>query len=244
MKLLAIETATRQLGVAVLDGERLVSSYELLADNPHAAELPDAVARTLDAAGLKMRDLEAVAVDIGPGSFTGLRIGLAFVKAITFGAQQAVLGVSSLDVLAAQLPFHEGVVVPILDAKRENIYGARYQLKTGNPVKQTDYLLGPVEELLETSKEPIVCLGDGCPLYRDRILAVCPQAQFAGPELWLPRAATLGRLGLERLGQGQKDDPGSLVPMYLYPQTCQIRQSERLPAAPRTKAPKTAPQAA
>ena len=78
MPLLAIETSGRQLGVALRDGERLLASYELLVpDYPHAAELPDAVKRVMKAAGTSLDRLEAIAVDIGPGSFTGLRIGLA-----------------------------------------------------------------------------------------------------------------------------------------------------------------------
>ena len=116
MKLLAIETATQQLGVAVLDGERVLASYELLAEHPHAAELPGAVTRVLTAAHLTLPQVDAIAVDLGPGSFTGLRIGLAFVKALTFPIKKPVIGVPSLDVLVANLPFVSGLAAPVLDA--------------------------------------------------------------------------------------------------------------------------------
>ena len=227
MKLLAIETSARQLGVALLEEERLLASYELLADYPHAVELPEAVRRTLRAGGATLPQLDAIVVDIGPGSFTGLRIGLAFAKALAFPSKKPLIGVASLDALAANLPFASGLVCPLLDAKQRNVYGAVYRLQEGRPARQTDYLLGPVEEVLRSVQGPTLFLGDGCALYRDRVLAQCPQAQFAAPELWLPRAATLARLGSERLLSGARDDPSRLAPLYLYPSDCQVRSPDR-----------------
>ena len=228
MPLLAIETSTQQLGVAVMDGERLVSSYALLAENPHAVELPDAVKRVLKAARTTLEQVDAIAVDIGPGSFTGLRIGLAFVKALAFPAKKTVVGVPSLDVLAANLPFCSRLVCPLLDAKRNNVYGALYRAEEGSLKRQTDYLLGPVETILSQIKEPTIFLGDGCALYRDRILERAgSEAGFAAQELWLPRAETLARLGFERLRKGQRDEAASLVPLYLYPQDASVNPRVR-----------------
>ena len=255
MKLLAIDTATRQLGVALLEEERLIASYELLVDYPHAVELPAAVNRVLEAGHAALRDLDAVVVDIGPGSFTGLRIGLAFVKALVFpihvasqhvslehdqlkALQEAtgvsktrgisVIGVPSLDVLAAGLPFTPQPVCPMLDARQKNVYAALYQVEGGRASKQADYFLGPVADALKRVTDPrTVFLGDGCAVYRERILERFPQAQFAASEWWLPRAATLARLGRERFLQGHRDDPSRLVPLYLYPHDCQVRSPER-----------------
>lgn len=223
MLTLAIETATQQLGVAVADGERLAASYALLAENPHAVELPEAVTRVLKAAHTTLEQVEAIAVDIGPGSFTGLRIGLAFVKALAFPTKKTVIGVPSLDVLAANLPFASRQVCPLLDAKQKNVYGALYRADGSALKRQTDYLLGPIEELLSHIKEPTVFLGDGCGRYREQILERAGSlASFTAVELWLPKAETLARLGIERLRQGQRDDPAGLVPMYLYPQDASI----------------------
>ena len=227
MKLLAIETATRQLGVALLNEEHILSSYELLADYPHAVELPGAVQRVLKAARLTLHDIEAIAVDIGPGSFTGLRIGLAFVKALAFPQQQPLIGVPSLDVLAAQLPYAPRPVCPILDARQGNVYAALYHHQADQPATHTDYLLAPIDEVLTLITEPTIFLGDGCVAYRDHILARCPEAQFAPAEWWLPNASTLARLGLERAREGRRDDPATLIPMYLYPLDCSVRSPER-----------------
>ena len=233
MALLAIETATQHLGVAVIVEGRAVSSVEILAGYPHATELPGAVDRVLKTAKVALAALEAIIVDIGPGSFTGLRIGLAFAKALAFPLRKPLVGVASLDVLAAQAAFSPRTICPFLDAKRKNVYAARYRVDCGNPIRHSDYLLAPVDDVLQAINEPTVFLGDGCALYRDRILERCPEAQLAPPDLWLPRVATLGRLGWVKFSQGHRDDPAALTPMYLYAQTCQIHLSNRPPGAPR-----------
>ena len=225
--ILAIETATRQLGAAVVDGERLLASYEVLADNPHAVELPAAVTRVLQAAHTTLAKLDALVIDLGPGSFTGLRIGLAFVKALVFSTKKPLIGISSLDVLAANAPFTRQPICALLDAKQKNVYAALYRLDGTLPIKQTEYLLGHVDDILTRVTEPAIFLGDGCGLYRERILQRCPEPQFASPELWLPRAATLGRLGSQRFLKGERDEPSRLVPMYLYPFDCSVRGPDR-----------------
>jgi tRNA threonylcarbamoyladenosine biosynthesis protein TsaB len=238
MSLLAIETSGRLLGVALVEDERILSSYELLADYPHAAELPGAVTRVLQEARTALERVEAIVVDVGPGSFTGLRIGLAFVKALAFPRKTAVVGVPSLDVLAAGVPFAQPLVCPILDAKQKKVYAAVYRMEASQPAlsadrrgravrRQDDYFLGPADEFLARVAQPAIFLGDGCALYGERIRARCPGAQLAPPEWWLPRAATLARLGRERLLAGERDDPARLVPLYLYPQDCQVRGPDR-----------------
>ena len=227
MTILAIETATRQMGIAAIDGERVLASYELLAENPHAVELPDAVIRVLKAAHTTLAQVKGIVVDIGPGSFTGLRIGLAFVKALVFPTKIPLVGVSSLDVLASNLPFTSRPVCPVLDAKQKNVYAALYRPQKSDVKKATDYFLGPIDDFLGKVKEPTIFLGDGCSLYRERILERCPEAEFASQELWLPKAATLGRLGAQRLTKGKPDDPSRLVPMYLYPFDCSVRGPDR-----------------
>ena len=234
--LLAIETSSRLLGAAVIDGERLLSSYELVAGYPHAVELPGAVTRVLQAANLTLRQLEAIVVGVGPGSFTGLRIGIAFVKALAFPTKIPVVAVPSLDALAANVPHASLPVCALLDARQHNVYAARYHLEGPLPIRETDDFLGPAEEFLSRIIQPTLFVGDGCALYRDQILAKCPEAQFAPVELWLPRAATVARLGRVRFLQGQRDDPATLAPRYLYPLDCSVRGPTRptsvLPVAP------------
>lgn len=227
MPLLAIETATKQLGVAVIDDDKILASYELLEEYPHAVELPGAVTRMLKAARLTLDQIDAIVIDIGPGSFTGLRIGLAFAKGLAFPKKKPMIGVSSLDVLAASLPHASRLIVPLLDARQKNVYAALYRIHEGRLTKQTDYLLQPAEELIARINEPAVFLGDGCALYRDQILARCPDPQLIPADLWLPRVTTLARMGAERFQSGTRDDPATLVPLYLYPLDCSVRGPNR-----------------
>ena len=240
MKLLAIETSTRQLGVALIEDERLLSSYELLAEYPHAVELPGAVNRVLKDAHTLLKQVDAIAVDIGPGSFTGLRIGLAFVKALAFSTKTPVVGIPSLDVLAANAPFAPGLVCPLLDAKQKNIYAALYQMDGAHPVKRSDYFLGPVDAWVPQITSTTLFLGDGCALYRGPITErLGERARFASMDLWFPRAATLARIGQERFARGERDDPSRLVPLYLYPFDCSVRGPDRPTAVLPSVAPAT-----
>lgn len=226
MKLLAIDTSSSQLGVAVLDDAKVLASYEVLAERVHAVELPQALTRVLKEAGMSLEALDGVAVDIGPGSFTGLRIGVAFVKALLFRLKKPLAGVPSLDVLASNAAFSPDLICPIVDAKQRKVYAALYRGEHGLLKKQSDYHLLSVDELIPMLKQDrVLFLGDGIALYesvlRERL---GDRALVAAPDLWLPRAATLGRLGLERLRQGRTDDPARLTPMYLHPMTCTVRQ--------------------
>ena len=227
-----------------MDDERLLSAYELLADYPHAVELPDAVKRVLTAAQTDLEHVDAIAVDLGPGSFTGLRIGLAFVKALAFSAKKVVVGVPSLDVLAANAPFSPGLIAPLLDAKQKNVYAALYQMDAGRPVKRSDYFLGPIDQWLPRVTSATLFLGDGCALYRDRIIEqLGDNARFAPTDLWLPRAAALARLARARLAEGNQEDPSRLVPLYLYPLDCSVRGPDRPTAILPKETPVVAPSA-
>ena len=241
MNILAIETSTTLLGVALVDEQRVLGSYELLAERAHAVELPQAVTRVLKSAGIALEQVDGLAIDIGPGSFTGLRIGVAFVKALAFRLKKPVVGVPSLDVMAANLLFAPHLVCPVVDAKQKKLYAALYRTTDGRLAKQSDYHLLTVEELIPMLKDgPVLFLGDGIPLYREQLAqALGERACFAAPDVWCPRVATLGRLGLERLHAGQKDNPSTLVPMYLHPMTCTIHLSDRPHGAPR-KSPQPA----
>ena len=234
MSLLAIETSSHQLGVALVDQTRVLASYEVLAERQHIVELPHAVTKVLRTAGQSLDQLEGIALDIGPGSFTGLRIGFAFVKALLFQIRKPLVGVASLDVLAANVPLASQRICPILDAKQRKVYAALYRAEAdGRLTKQSDYHLGTLEELMLMLRDgPTVFLGDGVPLARERLAQqLGDRAIYLNPDLWLPKAATLGRIGLERLRQGRQDDPRALTPMYLYPMDCTVRAPKPPPTA-------------
>lgn len=235
MPLLAIDTATRQMGVAVIEDGRLLASYELLADYPHAVELPGAVRRVLQAAGLPLSRIDGIIIDIGPGSFTGLRIGLAFAKALAFPGKKPLIGVPSLDVLAAGAAYAPLAVCPVLDARQKNVYAARYTPRGAAVERQGELFLGPITDWLPSVKEPALFLGDGCGPYREQIVRhLGDKARFAPHDLWWPRVSVLARLGADRFQAGHRDNPAALIPLYLYPLDCSVRGPDR-PTAILTK---------
>ncbi len=240
MSVLAIDTSSDRLGVAVVDEARVLASYAVLAERPHAAELPQALTRVLDASGQTFAELEGVALDIGPGSFTGLRIGLAFVKALLFHTERPLVAVPSLDVLAANARYATEAICPIVDAKQRKLYAGLFHAEQGRLRRDADYLLASVDDVVAMLRERlrlderVIFLGDGVGRYGEAIAsALGSRAVLATPDVWLPDAAALGRLGLERLRQGARDNPRDLVPMYLHPMDCSIRPSSRPPSAPR-----------
>ncbi|PIQ84054.1 MAG: tRNA (adenosine(37)-N6)-threonylcarbamoyltransferase complex dimerization subunit type 1 TsaB [Candidatus Omnitrophica bacterium CG11_big_fil_rev_8_21_14_0_20_63_9] len=226
--LLAIDTSSRQLGIALWHDGQIASSYELLAEYPHAVELPAAVKRVLETGHATLAQLDAIAVGLGPGSFTGLRIGLAFVKAMAFAAKKPVIGVPSLDVIAANVSTSPGLVCAFLDARQKNVYAGLFRMVDSLPQKASEYFLGPPADFLKTVKEPVILVGDGCALYRALVEErLGGRASFAPQELWLPRVTVLARLAAARFAAGQRDDAAALVPLYLYPLDCSVRGPDR-----------------
>lgn len=231
MALLAIETATRQLGVAVIDDDQIISSFELLADYPHAVELPNAVKRVMEAAKLTLNQMDGLIIDAGPGSFTGLRIGMAFVKAMAYVSKKTVVAVSSLDVLAASLSYAQVQICPVLDAKQKNVYAALYAGAGPTVKRQSELFLGPLSEWLPAIKKPTLFVGDGCLVYREKIIEqLGEKAQFAPQDTYWPKASVLARLGQARFRNKQHEDPATLVPLYLYPLDCSVRGPGRTSA--------------
>ena len=229
MRLLAIDTSTDQFGVALIDDQRVLAAYEVLAERPHAVELPQAVTRVLQTARMTLDQVDAFAIDIGPGSFTGLRVGVAFLKALVFHTQKPLIGVVSLDALAGNVLYAPRVVCPVLDAKQKNVYTAWYRTDSGRVQRTGEPTLLPVDEFLSKLSEPVILIGDGAAVYRQRLQEqLGDRACFAPAELGFPCAATVGRLALERLAAGEQDDPKTLVPLYLYARDSSVRKPTAL----------------
>ncbi len=235
MLTLAIETATKKLGVSLMDGSKLLGMHEcLFSGNPHGESLAPFVEQLLLDARVSASDLDLVVVDQGPGSFTGLRIGLGFAKSLAFSLKTPVVGVSSLDVLAAAVPDSDKLICPVIDAKRGNLYTAVYvwgkspssqegDFKMGDcPQKRTEYLLCPPNELLSQLDQKAVFIGDGADIFADQLSAA---GTVLTEDFWWPSSVTLNRLGQAQFKAQGAADPQTLSPIYLYPMDCTVRKS-------------------
>lgn len=218
MLTLAVETATRKLGVSLTSEDEIVGMYELmLTGYPHGEHLAEAVDRLLTDAGLETESLELLAVDIGPGSFTGLRIGVAFIKSLALSLGLPTVGVSSLDVLAASVADSGRPVCPVLDAKRGNVYAGRYR----EGQREMDPVLVTPADFLRNLDEEALFLGDACEVYARQFEQA---GQILPPESWYPSSLTLGRLARRSYAAAGGVKPSDLVPLYLYPMDCSVRK--------------------
>lgn len=218
MRVLAVETSTLAGGVALVDGDRLVGEYLLDVRVTHSERLMAAVDRVLTDARLRVDDLDGLAVAVGPGSFTGLRIGLGTVKGLAFGRAIPVAAVPTLDAMAATLPFAALPVCPVIDARKGEVYTCRYRWDGLEMRREWEYLAVPPGELAARLGEPTILVGDGAPSI------VSPYARLAPLAHRLPSPACVAQLGLDRLRRGQSAVVRDLVPIYLRPSQAELRR--------------------
>lgn len=229
MKILAVDTSTRHLTIALTDGDKLLAARNVAPKKDLSLSITFDIERALQKANVFLHDIEGFVVGLGPGSFTGLRVGLSMMKAFIMVTEKPVVGISSLDVIAMNIRSRTPVNVCVInDARRGLLYSCVYEKKHGGLTRKCDYLLQPVDEVLKHVSGETVFVGDGITHARDRIMdaAKVPGAtfhpHFETDKHWLPKAKELARLGYQRLLRGDYDKIETLVPLYLYPEDCQV----------------------
>jgi len=235
MRILGIETSTMTGSVALMDEERLIAEYTLrlprqskerrvgvfarLRRETHTSRLMPTIDRILKDASFAIKDLDGIAVSLGPGSFTGLRIGIATAKGLAQGLDIPVVGIPTLDGLAFQLFNCKDLVSPILDARKGEVYCALYK----NGKRLTKYmacepggLLKKIELRVKGQGLRVIFLGDGVEIYGDLIeRRLGRKAVFSPKTRRLPSAASIAELGLKRLRRGKKSELLTLKPIYV-----------------------------
>ena len=210
MPVLAIDTTTPHGSVALAEGEAVLGEVRFRATDSHSAHLLPAADFLLKALGVSPAHLDGCAVTIGPGSFTGLRVGLSTAQGLALAAGVPCLGVSALDVLAQRIAGSADTLVAMIDAYRGEVYAAVYErdgrIRTG-PV-----LVAP-ERLLEGLPAEAAFVGDGVLKHSERIRAARPRAVLPARSLYL--AGTLARMAVARFSAGEGIPPAALRPLYL-----------------------------
>jgi tRNA threonylcarbamoyladenosine biosynthesis protein TsaB len=234
MNILGIDTSTKFLCIGLRQGSGIYD-YRLNLGRGHESFLLPAVERILDILKIKPGEIDYLAVGLGPGSFTGARIGLSTVKGMALALNKKVIGISSLDTIAYNAinalesqftPFLRagaGFICPVVDAKRELVYTSLYR-NTGNGLKRVaPYRLIPVNRLLKLSPRGTIFLGDALRLYRQDLEAKIRDVVFLDEDFYYPEATNLIKLACARIEEKKFDDVNKLRPIYLYPKECQIR---------------------
>ena len=218
MRVLAVETSSLAGGVALLDDERLVAEYLLDVSVTHSERLMAAIDRVLTDARWTARELGGLAVAVGPGSFTGLRIAVSTVKGLGLALRLPIAAVPTLDAMAAALPWAALPVCPVLDARKGEVYASLYRWHGDAMRREWEYLALSPAALAERLTEPVIVAGDGAPVIRS------PHARLLPPPRRLPSPACVGLLGLERLRRGETVAAGALAPLYLRPSEAELKR--------------------
>ncbi|MCI0396048.1 MAG: tRNA (adenosine(37)-N6)-threonylcarbamoyltransferase complex dimerization subunit type 1 TsaB [Chloroflexi bacterium] len=214
--LLAIDTATRWTGLALYDGRSVLAEVGWRAANTQTVELAPAVADLLQRVGLQAAELMGVAVALGPGSYTGLRIGLGLAKGLALANRLPLVGVPTLDILAASLPEMAGQLVAVAEAGRSRICAARYRWQSGKGWQaQGEPAIDNWENLLANLEGPAVFAGEISPVAAKMIRATDKAFRLVPAAAAVRRAGYLAELGWQRLRRGRTDDPAQLTPIYL-----------------------------
>jgi tRNA threonylcarbamoyladenosine biosynthesis protein TsaB len=215
---MAVDTSTLAGGVALFDGERVVGEYLLDVRITHSERLLPAIDRLLRDAGWTTDTLEGLAVAIGPGSFTGLRIGLSAVKGLGWALGLRVAAIPTLDAMAAALPFAGLPVCPVLDARQNELFCALYRWDGATMHREWDYLALAPDVLAARLVEPTILMGEAASSVPSR------HARLAPPHRRVPSAAAVGVLGLARFRAGDVVSASELLPFYLRPSQAELKR--------------------
>ncbi len=218
MLILALDTATEQGALALVEDETLLVESSLESSGAYLSRLLPGVAALLNAAGRRPADLGAIGVSLGPGNFTGLRIGLATAKALAWSLDRPLVPVPTMEVLAAQCPFQPQPIGVVLDAKRGEVFWGLYRCPADRPRVETAPVRLPLAELARRLTPPLVLTGPAAELVCGLLPArLSTGLTLAPPDSRYPRAATLARLALSHLKAGLTASPQQLAPTYLRP---------------------------
>lgn len=225
MKILAIETSAKSVSAAVVEnGVPLASAYQNMGLT-HSRTLMPLVDGMLSAAGLRVRDMDLLAAANGPGSFTGLRIGVSALKGLAWALEKPCCGVSTLAAMARNLAHMEGLIICAMDARRNQVYNALFLAQDGVLTRQCpDRAIGLAElaEEIKNRPEPKFVVGDGAGLCYNHLLEQDVPCRMAPPQLVMQNAVGVALAAEEMAAAGQVTTSRDLVPVYL-----RLSQAER-----------------
>ena len=214
--LLAVDTSTAQLGLALYDGATVAAELTWTSRARHTVELAPALAGLLSRTGLSMGGLSALGVAIGPGSFTSLRVGLAFVKGLALARRLPLIGVPTLDAVAAALPTQNIPLAAVLQAGRGRIAVGWYKASENGWQAEGPARTSTADELAESIHHPTLIVGELSAEERQRLARKRRNIQLASPAQSVRRPALLAELAWVRWQAGQVNEAASLAPIYLH----------------------------
>ena len=234
MKFLSIDTSTPYSVVALCDERRLIYGQRRLFEKGRSDGLLSLIAHCLHKAKTKPEKIDSFAVGIGPGSFTGLRIGLSTVKALSYALAKPCYTFLSLDAIAFNpAPYKKERLCVVVDARRSNVYCRFYTLKNAGPARATEAMLVDIKTLEKNIESQsagdldMAFSGDGIPLCKEHLLKKTENVQFVPKEFWYPEPESIARLTAAQAKKNKPVDCFKVSAFYLYEQDCQVTRKCR-----------------
>lgn len=232
MRILACDTSTKILSVAVVEDGKVIKSYHS-AEGGESDYLFVVIDKFLKSLKIKLSDFDLFAVGLGPGSFTGLRIGTCAFKTFAFTANKSLVGINSFEAIACNFKDTDRVTYVVEDARKDKVYAAGFcfDKKHNLKIKQKCALfdIETLLEKLEKIKEPVVVAGGGMKRYGEQILSSGNKKNSPADEkFWYPKAEIVARLAAEKFKDGKTDDSLKLVPLYLHSERANITKPRKL----------------
>jgi tRNA threonylcarbamoyladenosine biosynthesis protein TsaB len=214
--ILAIDTSTQQIGLALHDGAQVIGELVWRSRHYHTVELAPAVSDLFARSGLKVDAIQALGVALGPGSFTSLRVGLAFVKGLALARHLPILGIPTLDIVAAAQTVRDLLLAAVLQAGRGRLALAWYEAgETGWKAKGAAQVT-TVDDLAESIQKPTIVCGELTADERQRLARKRVNVILPAPAACVRRPSVLAELAWARWQAGAQDDATSLAPIYLH----------------------------
>lgn len=223
MKILAVDTSTTSCSVAVVEKENLLAEATVVRKQTHSKHLMEMIDNVVHFAGLTIAEIDGFAVTKGPGTFTGLRIGISTIKGLAVASGKPVVGISSLEALAKQCAFASYLICPLIDARKKEVYFARYRFSDGVLKMVTGEKVLPPAGAVSDINEPSLFVGNGAKLYRSVIATqMGAQAYFATPWQNTIRASTVAQLSMGRFAERKTDNIAMFLPQYIRKPDAQL----------------------
>lgn len=232
MKILGIDSSGLVASAAIADEKNIIAEFTVNNKQTHSQTLLPMIEKVVDMSGIELEQIDAIAIAAGPGSFTGLRIGSATAKGIGLALKKPVVSVPTLEGLAYRVSVFDGIICPIMDARRNQVYTGIYKMDKGNLVclsEQKAVDIYEIMEELEKYDEKVIFLGDGVEVQRETIEKEFKKEYcFAPIHLSKQSAAAVAVLGDIYFNQGKAEDAAEHKPIYLRKSQAEREREERL----------------
>lgn len=231
MLVLSIDSSCSTATCALVKDDEILAEINLNDKKQHSVILMDLIDSILSKYKIDVNSLDAFVISRGPGSFTGLRIGMATLKGLAFASKKPLISISTLDALAYNVVSFQGIICPIIDALRDNVYTCLYKNENNNLTSLIEENCLDINELVSIVKKqnlPVIFIGDGIAKHKEFLKENIPNSFFAPNHSNFPKASSVGELGIKKIKQGIIEDINSINPIYLRKSQAEREYEKRM----------------